>query len=152
MSVIELPESLPVPQKWIKQSFMLQSKDVAVKIPNGKQRELVEQWLKDGVDVHLSTVVCIDEMDRFELLYFFMNRETNETLAVYVDVDRENPIAPSIHDLIGSTLYEGEITEMFGVVFEGNTLDQVFLPENWEFGFPLRKDWVDPREKEVTES
>ena len=135
----------PVQESEVLNEFILKSGEPAILVENGKQRELVKTWLEKGIDLHLSTIVCIDEMEHLELMYYFMDRSSFNRIAVYVKLDRENPVTPSIHDLIGSTLYEGEITEMFGVHFEGNKLTQVFLPENWEFGFPLRKDWVDKR-------
>ncbi len=144
MDQITLPTSLPISEDLVREKFLLKSKEPAIVIDNGKQRELLENWINAGLDIHLSTIVCVDEQDRFDLLYYFMNRYSYETLVLVVQIPKDNPMTPSITDLLDSRYYEGEIREMFGVIFEGNDIDNVFLPEDWQEGHPLRKDWVKP--------
>ena len=147
MDQIELPTSLPVSGDLAKETILLKSKESAVVVENGKQRQLLENWISAGLDVHLSTIVCVDEQEHFDLLYYFMNRFSHETLALVVRIPKNDPQTPSIADLLDSRYYEGEIREMFGVIFKGNSIDNVFLPEDWQEGYPLRKDWVAPRKE-----
>ena len=56
---------------------------------------------------------------------------------------KENPRIQTITDIIpGATFHELEVTDLFGVIFDGNELKGHFLlSENWPEGiFPLRKD------------
>ncbi len=147
MNQIKLPTSLPISGGLEKEKFLLKSKEPAIIVENGAQRQIIEDWISAGLDIHLSTIVCIDEQERFDLLYYFMNRFSYETIVLVVRVPRNDPQTLSIADLLDSRYYEGEISEMFGITFKGNDIDSVFLPEDWKEGYPLRKDWVDPRKE-----
>jgi NADH:ubiquinone oxidoreductase subunit C len=66
------------------------------------------------------------------------------SIAIKTTVPKEDPRLPSLVDLYpGAEIYEREIWEMLGVVFEGNPrLARTFLPEEWPKGvYPLRKDY-----------
>ena len=67
--------------------------------------------------------------------------------AVKVYTDRANPSIPSVMDLWpASDWHEREAYDMMGILFPGHTdLRRILLPEDWE-GYPLRKDYVFPRE------
>ena len=54
-------------------------------------------------------------------------------------------IIPTITDLSpGASLYEREIHDLFGVIFEGHpNLTPLLLPDNWPINVhPLRKEWT----------
>ena len=71
--------------------------------------------------------------------------------AIKAELPKENPKIQTINDIIpGATFHELEVTDLFGVIFEGNPLQGHFLlSENWPEGiFPLRKD-VNPAESET---
>ena len=94
---------------------------------------------------YLITISGVDlgvEKGQIELLYHFASGAAVVTLRV--QVAREDPVVPSIYDIIPSVgFYERELIEMLGVVIEGapNT-DRLFLPEDWPDGvYPLRKDF-----------
>ena len=142
------PISLPVNPNDILEIDRLKSGEIIIRVENGKVRKIVEDWIKAGLDIHLSTIVGIDENDRIDVMYYFMNRKSYDTIAIVTGLDRENPKTDSIDDLVSSAFYEGEVREMLGVIFEGNEISRVFLPEKWDSGYPLRKDWKPKEEKE----
>ena len=67
----------------------------------------------------------------------------NGFFAVRAEVPRNNPKIQTIVDIIpGAALHELEVTDLMGIVFEGNPSPPHFLlSENWPVGvYPLRKD------------
>ncbi len=132
---------LEIQKDKIEEENKLSSGERLVVLKDKSCRTLVEKWLGNGVDLHLCSVVGIDNEDAIQVLYYFMDRKDNTTVAVAVNLDHEKPVTDTIGDLIGSSVYEGEATEMFGIEFTGNEIARVFLPENWVGGYPLRKSW-----------
>ena len=67
--------------------------------------------------------------------------------AVRVLVDRDHPAIPTVCDLWpAADWHEREAYDMMGIIYEGHTdLRRILLPEDWE-GYPLRKDYIFPRE------
>lgn len=95
---------------------------------------------------HLSTITGVDVGSRVELIYHIVLKGVLASLKVRVS--KENPILPTIVDLIpGAVLYEREIHDLFGVRFKGNPdLSPLILPDTWPDGvFPLRKEWTSER-------
>jgi NADH:ubiquinone oxidoreductase subunit C len=89
---------------------------------------------------HLSTITGVDLKDRMEVLYHL--NDGNVTLSVRVAIRREDPPLPTVVDILpGAVLYEREVHEMFGIVFEGHpNLAPLLLPDDWPEGlYPLRK-------------
>lgn len=96
--------------------------------------------------------VLITGVDRpsegaIELVYKFNRIDSGVMTWIYTKVDRENPRIPSITPLWRAAFpHEIETYDLLGVVFENiPDLRHVFLPWDWNQGFPLRKDW-DPNE------
>lgn len=136
------------PKELIESTETVKSGEIVYTVPSTKVRKIIADWLANSADLHLSTIVVEDALDYFELYYYFINRMNNEKIVLLTKLEHENPEIDSIDDLINSVFYEGESTEMFGIKFTNNPVVQVFLPEDWKYGNPLRKDWVDPREEE----
>jgi NADH:ubiquinone oxidoreductase subunit C len=95
---------------------------------------------------HLSTITGQDTGEEIELLYHFW-RGQGVTLRLrlpYTDLHLPS-LTPTIP---GALFYEQEITEMLGVTFEGHPDPQpLFLPENWEEGFPLRQGTLEAEDE-----
>ena len=111
----------------------------------------VTRLLKEKAGItHLCTITGLDLGENFELLYHFAY-ETG-CLTLRFTVPKALPNTPSICSCIpGAILYERELQDMFGLVFE-NLPDsrRLLLPEDWPAGaFPLRKDWKFERTPEV---
>ena len=93
--------------------------------------------------VFLSGVTSVDRRDRFEVVYHLQSLQRNHMTVVKVEVDRENPIVPSVTDIWqGALLQELEIYDLMGIRFEGHpNLRRIFLWEGFA-GWPLRKDFL----------
>ncbi len=77
-------------------------------------------------------------------LYSFDHRHT---FAVKVYTPRDNPSIPSVVDFWpAADWHEREAFDMFGIDFPGHPdLRRILCADDWE-GYPLRKDYVFPRE------
>ena len=92
---------------------------------------------------HLSTITGVDMGKQIEVI-FHLNREGRIGLSLKVQVLGESPLLPTITDIIpGAILYEREVSELLGVIFEGHPdPSPLLLPEEWPQGvYPLRKNW-----------
>jgi len=95
---------------------------------------------------HLSTITALEVGPKIELIYHVAF--TDALISIKVQTSKDEPIIPSIVDLIpGVALYEREIHDLFGVEFEGNPdLSPLLLPDDWPKGvYPLRKWWSPDR-------
>ena len=94
---------------------------------------------------YLSAITGIDlgpEAGEMEVLYHFCPGDAVITLRVRVP--RENPILPSLSEIIPSAeVFERELHEMFGIQITGLRINEhLYLPEDWPDGvYPLRKDF-----------
>ena len=104
--------------------------------------------LKHIKDTIISTITGVDLGSEIELNYHMI---CGGTVTLKNRVSRDNPITKSITDILpGANLYEREVFDLLGVVFEGHpNLERLLLPESWPKGdYPLRKDWKLPIFKE----
>jgi len=91
---------------------------------------------------HLSTITGSDLGEDLELIYHLAYKGSIE-LSVKTTIPKNNPSVPTITDAIpGAVLYEREVHDLLGVVFEGHPdLSPLILPEDWPQGvYPLRKE------------
>lgn len=103
--------------------------------------QLKMDWLANlcGIDYAADQKLCVEyDLWSFELRHHF---------AVKVFCPRDNPHVPSVVDLWPAADWqEREAFDLLGIVFDGHPdLRRILLAEDWE-GFPLRKDYVFPRE------
>lgn len=97
---------------------------------------------------NLSCLTAVDRKDRLELvIHLYTMKSRGPKLVVKVDLPRENPEVASVTPIWpAADWHEREAFDMFGIVFTGHPdLRRILLPENWQGGFPLRKDFVDQR-------
>jgi NADH:ubiquinone oxidoreductase subunit C len=81
-------------------------------------------------------------VERLEALYHFC--EDAAVVTLRVEIPYADPTVPTLCDLIPSaTLYERELSEMFGITVEGTPVaDKLLLPVDWPDGvYPLRRDY-----------
>lgn len=79
---------------------------------------------------------------RFEVIYNLMSLKHYSRIFVKVAVDDGQSIATIKDIFLGAEYPEREISDLYGVVFEGN-MDhpgRFLLPDDW-IGFPLRKEY-----------
>ena len=101
------------------------------------------QYAKDelGFD-HISTITGEDMGEEIELIYHIAYENAIE-LSIKTKVPKQDPKIATIIDLYPPAgIYEREVHDLLGVVFEGNPdLSPLLLPDNWPKGvYPLRKD------------
>lgn len=85
----------------------------------------------------------LDSGDNVDVLYHFWKGDV--ITSIRISVPKSNKHAPSIVDIVpGAILYEMEVHDMFGVVFDGNPwMDRkLLLPDNYpkDLPPPLLKD------------
>jgi len=95
---------------------------------------------------HLSTITGIDDDPSITLYYHFW--QGKDFLTVKTGVPKTDPVIPSFVDILPSALlYEAEVKDLLGVLFQGNPLMQrrLLLPDSYppEAPPPLRKE-ADP--------
>jgi Ni,Fe-hydrogenase III component G len=108
-----------------------------------KNEELISsvKTLKERFGMtHLSTIVAEDLRDSFQLTYLFAS---DVVAGIRTKIPRDDPKISSIFQIIeGSEVYENEVHDLFGIVFEGHPNPRrTVLPDDWPEGlYPLRKD------------
>ena len=98
-------------------------------------------WLQNlsGVDYVADGKMCV--------VYDLWSFDHRHEFAVKVFTPRDNPSIPSVCDYWPAADWnEREAYDMFGIDFPGHPdLRRILCADDWE-GFPLRKDYVFPRE------
>jgi NADH-quinone oxidoreductase subunit C len=98
-------------------------------------------WLANlsGVDYAADDQMCV--------VYDFWSFELRHNFAVKVFCPRNEPHIPSVTDIWpAANWHEREAYDLFGIAFENHPdLRRIVLSDDW-VGFPLRKDYVFPRE------
>ena len=90
----------------------------------------------------LSTIVCIDKLDKLELNYILYSTILANKVVVATEVIRDGASVETVSDIFSSANWdEREIYDLFGVNFIGHPdLRRLFMPKDWQ-GHPLRKDY-----------
>jgi NADH-quinone oxidoreductase subunit C len=106
-----------------------------------REPSLKLDWLANlsGVDYVADDQMCV--------VYDLWSFDHRHSFAVKVYTPRANPSVPTISDLWSvADWHEREAFDMFGIDFPGHPdLRRILCADDWE-GFPLRKDYVFPRE------
>jgi NADH-quinone oxidoreductase subunit C len=104
--------------------------------------------LKINADTSFDYMFCLTGVDYpayFEIVYHLDSTAHQHVIVLKARTEnRENPVVDSVGD-IWSTAYthEREVHDLLGVTFNNNPdMRRLFLEDGW--GFPLRKDYVDP--------
>ncbi|MBS7653331.1 MAG: NADH-quinone oxidoreductase subunit C [Candidatus Bathyarchaeia archaeon] len=117
---------------------------IFVTIKVEKLRDAVKHLSERGFE-HLSTISGVDVEDGAEVIYHLTRQGAKKgmTLSLRVKVPQEGTV-PSIVDILpGAVLYEREVHDLIGVVFDGHPdLSKLVLPEGWPDEIhPLQKRW-----------
>jgi len=112
----------------------------------------IAQYLKNDPDLRLDWLMSLSGVDyvadgKFAVVYDLWSYDLRHEFAVKVYCPREDARVPSVCDLWrAADWHEREAFDMFGIVFEGHPdLRRILCADDWE-GYPLRKDYVFPRE------
>lgn len=115
---------------------------IFVSVKQEALKKALEFLVNDLEFKHLSTITGSDLGEELELIYHLAHKGSIE-LSLRLTIPESNLVVPTIIAFIpGAVLYEREVHDMLGVVFEGHPdLSPLVLPEGWPQNvYPLRKE------------
>ena len=102
---------------------------------------------------YLASITGVDYFPepRMEVVYYVCQSKSTRSLNFKVQVDRDNPVVPSIVKYYpGAEFQEREEWDLLGIKFENHPdLRRILMWEDFN-GFPLRKDWREAFYEEET--
>ncbi|RMH38337.1 MAG: NADH-quinone oxidoreductase subunit D [Nitrospirae bacterium] len=109
----------------------------------------VAQFLHDEPSIafdHITDVCSVDypdALERFEVVYHFLSLPHRTRIRLKARVPEDNPTIASICDIWkGANFMEREVYDLMGIRFAGHPdLRRILLPEDYDEGHPLRKDF-----------
>ena len=103
-----------------------------------KHEELSFNFLTDLTAVDMLRLRTTPRFDVVVLLYSLKNRVR---LRIKAGINDGQPVPSLVPIWRGADWLEREAYDMFGIVFDGHpNLRRMLLPDDWDEGFPLRKD------------
>ena len=92
----------------------------------------------------LPCLIGVDRIDHLEIIYLLTSLKHKHKLTLKVSLPKENPnIETASFIWAGASWHEREIAELFGIKFLNHPDPRpLLLPEEWDEGFPLRRDWT----------
>jgi NADH-quinone oxidoreductase subunit C len=118
--------------------------DLAIKV----DRELILEvcqfaWQTSELSFDLlACMTCIDYSDHMEVVYNLFSFTHRHKIAVKTSVPRDGELDSATAVWKAANWHEREIAELFGITFKNHPdLRPILLPEGWDQGFPMRKDW-----------
>ena len=106
----------------------------------------VGRYLRDELGfnypIGAGAIDLIDE-GSFTMNYYVYSTTHRVVLILKERVPRDNPVLPSLIPVWEAmNFHERETWELFGIEFKDHpNLSRFLLPEDWEGGYPLRKDF-----------
>lgn len=78
--------------------------------------------------------------------YHLESTKLKHKLTLKTSTDREKPEVVTVIEVWkGADWHEREAYDMYGIIFLNHPdLRRILMPYDWEFGFPLRKDYKNP--------
>jgi len=88
-------------------------------------------------------MVGVDRGDGFEVIYCLFSFDKKHKLTLKAPLPKENPEIESVTPIWkAANWHEREIAELFGIKFLNHPDPRgILLPEDWDEGYPMRKDW-----------
>lgn len=119
---------------------------------NAKDLRPVAEFLRNDPRLQFDWLANLTGVDyvatkQMAVVYDLFSLELKHTFAVKAYCPREEPNIPSVQDIwSAANWHEREAYDMFGIAFPGHpNLTRILCVDDWE-GFPLRKDYVFPKE------
>lgn len=115
------------------------------------KKDLVEvcRKLRDDAKVKLNflcNISAVDTKEQFEVVYNLASLPNKLRLDLKLTMPYENAEIDSIQEIwSGANWHEREIWELYGInIRNHDNLTRFLLPDDWDQGFPMRKDWDAP--------
>lgn len=93
----------------------------------------------------LMSLSAVDTGEGFEMVYNVCSYRHKHRILFKVRIDsRDNPEIESVHKIWpAANWYEREVWELFGInILNHPYLKRFLLPDDWDQGNPMLKDWV----------
>ncbi len=119
----------------------LQFGKVFIRVNAGVHRDVLGILLEKDENAGISAITGVDLGKVIELMYHI--RIYGTIITIRTEIPKEDAKIKSITDLImGANFHEGEVSDLFGVTFEGHpNPTRLVLSEDWPKNlFPLRKE------------
>ncbi|MCW8803702.1 MAG: NADH-quinone oxidoreductase subunit C [Ignavibacteriaceae bacterium] len=93
---------------------------------------------ENGVESMKGGTLCV--------YYHLESTKLKHKLTLKTSTDREKPEVVTVTEVWkGADWHEREAYDMYGIIFLNHRdLRRILMPYDWEFGFPLRKDYKNP--------
>lgn len=125
----------------------------------------ISLFLKDNSDLQFDSLICLSGVDDFNgqkvkdengnevmqggtlSIYYHLESTTlRHKLVLKTSTSRDNPEVVSVAEIWNAAnWHEREAYDMFGIKFINHPdLRRILMPYDWEFGYPLRKDYQNP--------
>jgi NADH:ubiquinone oxidoreductase subunit C len=143
METSNIPKIRETLKETVQKLVVKNKKRLIIETQSKKLTKTIEKLVKLEEYSHLGTITAVDVGTEIEVIYHIFQK--NILISLKVKVLKEEPILPSIIDLIpGAVIYEKEVHDLFGVEFKGNPdLSPLLLPDTWPKNIhPLRKEWT----------
>ena len=93
-------------------------------------------------DLTANDMLRLRESPRFDVVVLLYSLRNRVRVRLKAGVDDGQPVPSLVPLWNGANWLEREVFDMFGIVFEGHpNLKRMLLPDDWDEGFPLRKDY-----------
>jgi NADH-quinone oxidoreductase subunit C len=95
---------------------------------------------------YLCNMGGVDTKTAFEVVYSLASTTNRLRLDFKLQMPYENAAVDSLKDIWPAiNWYERELAELYGIdVRNHGNLGQFLLPDNWDQGYPMRKNWDAP--------
>lgn len=105
------------------------------------------RFVKESKEFSFDLVSCMsgaDYPDKLEMVYLLFSFSHKHKMSIKVQLPKDNPEIESATVVWnGANWYERETAELLGIKFKNHPdLRPLLLPEDWNEGYPLRKDWA----------
>ncbi|PWB67730.1 hypothetical protein C3F09_13005 [candidate division GN15 bacterium] len=105
--------------------------------------------LRDDAELkfdYLLNLGGIDTKDHFEIIYNLGSIAKNHRIDIKLSLPYENAEVDSVQEIWpGANWFEREMWELYGINVRGHgNLKRFLLPDDWNQGHPMRKNWTAP--------
>jgi NADH-quinone oxidoreductase subunit C len=109
---------------------------------------VVAKTLQQNDETYFDQLACVTGIDNgpeantMEVVYNLYSIPFNQSLAIKVILNRQNPEVESLSSIWKSANWlEREVFDMYGIQFKNHPdVRRILMPADWD-GFPLRKDY-----------